>query len=224
MWHYRAEGLDSVPAKVSVTSLVHHTQELILERPAFLSKDGLTAAEMARRSCLYGTRRFCALAAGLDAGPEALAQAVQQENQRHVQARLTSPEIAEKLDQTSICRFVSGVLFARIRAAEQVLRELAFITALPADVVMEAQHSPTPAAAQGEQVLVQGVADLVLVFPDHLELVDYKTDRKKDAARLLADYAPQLELYALALNKRFSPRQVTYKGIYSFALGQLIQS
>lgn len=153
-----------------------------------------------------------------------MAQAVQQENQRHVQARLTSPEIAEKLDQTSICRFVSGALFARIRAAEQVLRELAFITALPADVVMEAQHSPTPAAAQGEQVLVQGVADLVLVFPDHLELVDYKTDRKKDAARLLADYAPQLELYALALNKRFAPRQVTYKGIYSFALGQLIQS
>lgn len=225
VWHYRAEGLDSVPAKVSVTSLVHQTQELILERPAFLSKDGLTAAEMGTALHAFMEHAdFGALAAGLDAGPEALAQAVQQENQRHVQARLTSPEIAEKLDQTSICRFVSGALFARIRAAEQVLRELAFITALPADVVMEAQHSPTPAAAQGEQVLVQGVADLVLVFPDHLELVDYKTDRKKDAARLLADYAPQLELYALALNKRFAPRQVTYKGIYSFALGQLIQS
>lgn len=225
VWHYRAEGLDSVPAKVSVTSLVHQTQELILERPAFLSKDGLTAAEMGTALHAFMEHAdFGALAAGLDAGPEALAQAVQQENQRHVQARLTSPEIAEKLDQTSICRFVSGALFARIRAAEQVLRELAFITALPADVVMEAQHSPTPAAAQGERVLVQGVADLVLVFPDHLELVDYKTDRKKDAARLLADYAPQLELYALALNKRFAPRQVTYKGIYSFALGQLIQS
>lgn len=225
VWHYRAEGLDSVPAKVSVTSLVHQTQELILERPAFLSKDGLTAAEMGTALHAFMEHAdFGALAAGLDAGPEALAQAVQQENQRHVQARLTSPEIAEKLDQTSICRFVSGALFARIRAAEQVLRELAFITALPADVVMEAQHSPTPAAAQGERVLVQGVADLVLVFPDHLELVDYKTDRKKDASRLLADYAPQLELYALALNKRFAPRQVTYKGIYSFALGQLIQS
>lgn len=225
VWHYRAEGLDSVPAKVSVTSLVHQTQELILERPAFLSKDGLTAAEMGTALHAFMEHAdFGALAAGLDAGPEALAQAVQQENQRHVQARLTSPEIAEKLDQASICRFVSGALFARIRAAEQVLRELAFITALPADVVMEAQHSPTPAAAQGERVLVQGVADLVLVFPDHLELVDYKTDRKKDAARLLADYAPQLELYALALNKRFAPRQVTYKGIYSFALGQLIQS
>lgn len=225
VWHYRAEGLDSVPAKVSVTSLVHQTQELILERPAFLSKDGLTAAEMGTALHAFMEHAdFGALAAGLDAGPEALAQAVQQENQRHVQACLTSPEIAEKLDQASICRFVSGALFARIRAAEQVLRELAFITALPADVVMEAQHSPTPAAAQGEQVLVQGVADLVLVFPDHLELVDYKTDRKKDAARLLADYAPQLELYALALNKRFAPRQVTYKGIYSFALGQLIQS
>ena len=32
------------------------------------------------------------------------------------------------------------------------------------------------------RVLVQGIADIVLVYPDHLELLDYKTDRRKTAA------------------------------------------
>ena len=73
-------------------------------------------------------------------------------------------------------------------------------------------------------MLVQGIADLLLVFPDHLELLDYKTDRRRTADELLRAYRPQLNLYALALEKRFAPRKVTYKGIYSFALGRLIDA
>ena len=40
------------------------------------------------------------------------------------------------------------------------------------------------------------IADLVLVFPDHLELLDYKTDRRKTEADFLSAYRPQLNLYA----------------------------
>ena len=42
----RRRGLAGVPAKVSVTSIVHQTGETTLERPAFLAKEGLSAAEM----------------------------------------------------------------------------------------------------------------------------------------------------------------------------------
>ena len=45
-WRYPAAKLAAVPAKVSVTSIVHKAEQTTLERPAFLSKDGLTAAEM----------------------------------------------------------------------------------------------------------------------------------------------------------------------------------
>ena len=45
-WQYPAAELAQVPAKVSVTSIVHKAEQATLERPAFLSKDGLTAAEM----------------------------------------------------------------------------------------------------------------------------------------------------------------------------------
>ena len=72
-------------------------------------------------------------------------------------------------------------------------------------------------------VLVQGIADIVLVYPDHLELLDYKTDRRKTPADFVRAYRAQLELYAKAIDKRFAPRRVTYKGIYSLELGELIE-
>ena len=70
----------------------------------------------------------------------------------------------------------------------------------------------------------QGIADLVLVYPDHLELLDYKTDRRKAESDFLRAYRAQLNLYAIAIEKRFAPKKVTYKGIYSFALGKLIKA
>ena len=84
-------------------------------------------------------------------------------------------------------------------------------------------HEELPAAADA-QVLVQGIADLVLVYPDHLELLDYKTDHRKAERDFLRAYRAQLNLYAIAIEKRFAPKKVTYKGIYSFALGKLIEA
>ena len=42
-------------------------------------------------------------------------------------------------------------------------------------------------------------------------------------ADFLAAYRAQLNLYALAIDKRFAPKKVTYKGIYSLELGKLIE-
>ena len=226
-WRYPAADLAALPAKVSVTSVVHKAEQTTLERPAFLSKDGLTAAEMGTALHAFLEHAdFAALAAGADAGGDALAKAICAERQRQVARQLTPPEIAEKLDVSKIRRFAEGPAFARIRAAKQVLRELDFITALPASAVLAAQGAalpPTGSEAAKAQVLVQGIADIVLVFDDHIELLDYKTDRKKTEEEFLAAYRPQLNLYAIAIEKRFAPLRVTYKGIYSFHLNKLIE-
>ena len=220
-WHYPAAELAAVPAKVSVTSIVHKAEQTTLERPAFLSRDGLTAAEMGTALHAFLEHAdFSALAAAKAAG--GLEKAILAERQRQVDRQLVAPEIAEKLDVSRIRRFVEGEAFAKICAADEVLRELAFITALPAEAVLAAQGTEG-VRAEGEQVLVQGIADLVLVYPDHLELLDYKTDRRKTAADFVRAYKPQLDLYALAVGKRFAPKPVTYKGIYSLELGRLIE-
>ena len=189
----------------------------------FLSKDGLTAAEMGTALHAFLEHAdFARLAAAKAAGT--LDEAIPAERDRQVAVQLTAPEIAEKLDAVCIRRFVESEAFAKICAAQQVLRELPFITALPAGAVLAAQgHEELPAAADA-QVLVQGIADLVLVYPDHLELLDYKTDRRKAESDFLRAYRAQLNLYAIAIEKRFAPKKVTYKGIYSFALGKLIEA
>ena len=222
VWRYPAAELAAVPAKVSVTSIVHKAEQTTLERPAFLSKDGLTAAEMGTALHAFLEHAdFSALAAAKDAG--GLEKAILAERQRQVDRQLVAPEIAEKLDVSRIRRFVEGEAFAKICGADEVLRELAFITALPADAVLAAQGTEG-VRAEGEQVLVQGIADLVLVYPDHLELLDYKTDRRKTEADFLRAYRAQLNLYALAIDKRFAPKKVTYKGICSLELGKLIEA
>ena len=126
------------------------------------------------------------------------------------------------MDMTRIARFVDSEAFRRICGAQQLLREYAFITALSAAEVTAAQGGVGTAAPDAE-VLVQGIADLVLVYPDHLELLDYKTDRRKTEADFLRAYRAQLNLYALAIDKRFAPKKVTYKGICSLELGKLIE-
>ena len=223
-WQYPAAELAQVPAKVSVTGIVHKAEQTTLERPGFLAKDGLTAAEMGTALHAFLEHAdFAALAAAKQAGT--LETAIPAERDRQVEAKLTAPEIAEKLDAGRIRRFVESEAFARICAADEVLRELDFITALPAAEVLTAQGTaPADSAAVAQaKVLVQGIADLVLVFPDHLELLDYKTDRRKSEADFLAAYRAQLDLYALAISKRFAPKPVTYKGIYSLELGKLIE-
>ena len=221
-WQYPAAQLAEVPAKVSVTSIVHKAEQTTLERPAFLSKDGLTAAEMGTALHAFLEHAdFAALAAAKAGGT--LDEAILAERQRQVDMQLVAPEIAEKLNVSRIHRFVEGEAFARICAADEVLRELAFITALPASAVLAAQGTEG-IRAEGEQVLVQGIADLVLVFPDHMELLDYKTDRRKTEADFLRAYRSQLNLYALAIDKRFAPKKVTYKGIYLLELGKLIEA
>ena len=223
-WQYPAAELAQVPAKVSVTGIVHKAEQTTLERPGFLAKDGLTAAEMGTALHAFLEHAdFAALAAAKQAGT--LETAIPAERDRQVEAKLTAPEIAEKLDAGRIRRFVESKAFARICAADEVLRELDFITALPAAEVLAAQGTaPADSAAVAQaKVLVQGIADLVLVFPDHLELLDYKTDRRKSEDDFLTAYHAQLDLYALAISKRFDPKPVTYKGIYSLELGKLIE-
>ena len=223
-WQYPEAELAQVPAKVSVTGIVHKAEQTTLERPGFLAKDGLTAAEMGTALHAFLEHAdFAALAAAKQAGT--LEMAIPAERDRQVEAKLTAPEIAEKLDEKRIRRFVESEAFARICAANEVLRELDFITALPAAEVLAAQGTaPADSAAVAQaKVLVQGIADLVLVYPDHLELLDYKTDRRKSEDDFLAAYRAQLDLYALAISKRFAPKPVTYKGIYSLELGKLIE-
>jgi ATP-dependent helicase/nuclease subunit A len=232
-WEYPAAAETKIPTKVSVTSVVHRTEATALERPGFLSAAGLTAAEMGTALHAFLEHAdFAALAKAKQQGDAALEASISDEAARQLAEKLTDPEVAAHLDLGRILKFLQSEAFVRITAARQVLKEYDFITGLPAAAVLASQNynvlAPQEPAEPGDlaqaTVLVQGIADILLVFDDHLELLDYKTDRGKSEAELLAAYRPQLNLYAQAIDKRFAPLRVSYKGIYSFGLGRLIEA
>lgn len=203
-WRDERRILRSVPGKVSVTAVVHGREDTLLQRPAFMYKDGLTGAER-------GTATHTFLQA---ADMAAAARDLEGEIERQKALLLLAPELADKLDRNMLQRFFSSAVYERITKAEKVWREYAFITSLPAKAAMEDKTKDYGDAL----TLVQGVADLVLIFPDHAEIVDYKTDRNADAAELAGRYRAQLLLYRYALEKRL-PVPITRLTIYGLALG-----
>ena len=204
-WHSPRAPLQKIPAKVSVSAVAHAARPVALERPAFLQKSGLTGAE--RGTAIHAFMQsvpFDGPAPDLDA-----------EVRRQIDARLLDPDLADKLDLDRVRPFFESAVWRRIRHAKAVLREEPFITALPAAQI-------TPEAGEcGAEVLVQGIADLVLVYDDHAEILDYKTDRSRDASFYIEEYAAQLRLYRRAFAQRLAV-PVTKLTIYSFTLGQEI--
>lgn len=204
-WQNPNRALESIPVKVSVSAVTHARQELTLRRPAFLQKNGLTGAE--RGTAIHAFLQSVPFG---EHPPE-----LQAEVQRQLDQRLLDPALAEVLDLSEVRPFFESKVWRRIAAAERVLREEPFITALPAaQIVPEAAGQGAPASAQ---VLVQGIADVVLVFADHAEILDYKTDRSRDPAYYTASYAAQLRLYRRAFAVRL-PVPVTKLTIYSFSM------
>lgn len=204
-WQYPRRGLTEVPAKVSVTALVHAATETTLQRPSFLYKEGLTAAE--RGTALHAFLQYADFAAAK--------RDVRAEARRQVELQLLLPELYDKMDFEKLEEFFAGPAFVRIERADRVLREFDFITSIPAAKAMPEDLRQDYGAAR---TLVQGVADLVLEFADHLEILDYKTDRGKTPQQFVAAYRPQLLMYAAAIGGRFK-KPVTRLSLYSFDLG-----
>ncbi|UYJ43730.1 MAG: UvrD-helicase domain-containing protein [Oscillospiraceae bacterium] len=204
-WCSPRAPLQKIPAKVSVSAVAHAARPVALERPAFLQKTGMTGAE--RGTAIHAFMQSVAF--------DGTAPDLDVEVQRQIDARLLDAGLADKLDLDRVRPFFESAVWRRIRHARAVLREEPFITALPA-----AQITPEAGECEAE-VLVQGIADLVLVYDDHAEILDYKTDRSRDAAFYIKEYAAQLQLYRRAFAQRLAV-PVTKLTIYSFTLGEEI--
>lgn len=204
---YENAPLCALPAKLSVSDLAHADAQPVLARPAFLYGEGLTAAE--RGTALHTALQFIDL--------RAAQQDLSAELNRLIRGKWLDAALAEKLERPRLEAFLHSPLAARMCAAKTLLREYDFITAVAAKYVDET----LPERFAHQPVLVQGIADAVLLNAGEAEIVDYKTDRGKSPRQLLDAYAKQLLLYRAAVEKRLGV-PVTRCTIYSFALEQEI--
>lgn len=133
--------------------------------------------------------------------------------------RLTE-EMAALLSEDKMTAFLRDAMAARMAAAArrgELFVEKPFVmSSTAAELFGEAKD------ACGEMILVQGIMDVFFREEDGIVLLDYKTDRVKDAAELRERYRSQLLLYAEAIRAAMDcpVKQIC---LYSFCLQKVIE-
>jgi ATP-dependent helicase/nuclease subunit A len=118
---------------------------------------------------------------------------------------LTSDE-RTALDLGNIVSFWDSDIGKQIRAQSKFIRRELPFTARFSPRELDEILGTTSTGLEDEFVVVQGVADLVVLLPKEIWIVDFKTDgvRARDLPDKTRFYAPQLKLYAQALAKIYS--------------------
>lgn len=124
-------------------------------------------------------------------------QELKNELERLEKAAYLSHEQAEMVDLSLVSHFFESPLGLRLRESREIYREFRFTLLVDADD----PYSPP----ENEQVLMQGIIDCLIVEPEGLTIVDYKTDRISAAAvpKAAAHYAAQIRAYARCAQRIF---------------------
>ena len=125
-------------------------------------------------------------------------------------------KVAEKeLSLVNQNQIIDAVMQISLLIAKQdlVLKEQQFLVYMPASELVN--------TAERSKILVQGVADIIIIKENEIYLIDYKTSRITSEEKFKQRYKTQLDIYAKAIES-FYQKPVNKKMIYSFYLNKLI--
>ena len=198
----------ALPTKLSVTQIVHgpNLRKVILSRPSFVRGGRLSATEQG--TAVHRFMEVCDLkSAAEDPGKEIA---------RLKEGNYLDADEADSIRVEAISAFFESDLGQRALSSNQVLREYAFL-----DTITAGEYKKDLVSSQDEQILIQGIADCVLVGSDSAVLIDFKTDRLKESADFTERYSKQLFYYRNSLQKILDkPIDECY--LWSFYLGKAI--
>lgn len=237
-WQYPFPAATTEAAKTSVTALRRRAaEEEVLDAEDWTRKSSVLGVQSSVQTRRRQRGKLGATEIGLahhlflehvtleQTGSEA---ALRTEVERLRAAGLMSAEQAAALDFAALANFWQSELGQKIRRhAQRVRRELAFTArfgAMELRGLIRARTELDASLAGDEFVVVQGVADLVVLLPKEIWLVDFKTDAVApgELAAKVKHYEPQLKLYALAL-ARIYRRPVTECHLHFLAAAQTVR-
>lgn len=207
--NHRQTALSAVSAKVTASELNkadHGGEYDFTAVPEFLQG-------AARSGTDYGTAvhtfmQYCDLASAADD--------LESEIARLVGVGKLEKAAADAMSRKSLEGFFESDLWRRINSSDRVLRETPFTVLSSPDRYFA---GITEDQADGRQIVLQGVCDLVFWENDRPVVVDYKTDRAQSAEQLREKYSSQLMLYADAVSE-ITGKPTSSVIIYSFYCGE----
>ena len=177
--------------------------------PKFLQeRQGLTPAE--RGTAMHLVMQYLPF----DTPPEP--EAVRRLVDSLLQRRLLTEEQAASINALQIADFLRSDLCHQMKNARQVWREFRFALLVPATV-----YDPR---AEGEEMMLQGVADVCCRTEQGLVVADFKTDhiRSGEERQRAEQYRTQLWAYSEALS-RVLGEPVCRRVLYFFATGTEVE-
>ncbi|USD80157.1 helicase-exonuclease AddAB subunit AddA [Bacillus safensis] len=204
--------MKEIQDEYSVPSSLRKDRATMYDRPAFMKKKTLTAAEQG--TAMHTVMQHIALPSDEPFDEIRIHQLLDSLQQRD----LLTDEQVQSIDQEGIAAFFSTSIGQKLRKADWVKREVSFSMVLPVKEVYS--HID----AEGEPVLIQGMIDCLFETGGKLYLLDYKTDRVQgrytgglEAAVpiLKKRYETQIALYAKAV-ERLTNRTLEEKILYFF--------
>jgi ATP-dependent helicase/nuclease subunit A len=139
------------------------------------------------------------------------------------EGRLSAPEV-KALDFPALLAFWTSETGRQILAhAGQVQREIPFTARFTPEDLAALGLCPNAGALHGEYFVARGQADLAVLLPREIWLLDFKTDRLAAPAQAesLPRYSRQLKLYALGLSRIYR-RPVTRCWLHFLSLRQTL--
>ena len=203
-WHYDAEELPGITAKMTVSEIKQRFAESLREdepaalpvapaappvwrRPQFLQQKGrLSPAE--RGTLMHSIMQ------NLDLHGDLTRAGLRAQVARMEAAGMIATGHEDAVNYASIESFCQSSLGQRMQQAVRVWRELPFSRMIPVGEVNPAY------AGSSEKIFVQGVIDVLFEEADgSLILLDYKTDHDTTPEKIRRHYAKQIELYRQAV-------------------------
>ena len=197
-----------LPTKISVTQMVHgpSIRKVILSRPSFVRGGRLSATEQG--TAVHRFMEICDL--------HKAASNPEKEVVRLKEEHFMDDTEADSINVKSISEFFDSDLGKKVLESKIVLREYAFLDTIDAEEYEEKLWK-----ANKEKILLQGVADCVLMLEDHAVLIDFKTDRLQNEDDFSNRYRKQLYYYRNSL-QRILDKPITECYLWSFYLGKAI--
>ena len=231
---YDYQGRDILPSKLSVSEIKQRFMldesedgELITQRgqqhqvtfdaPEFIKKD-FSEGRGVLAGAEYGTVMHSVMQ-HVDLSGELSADGIQNQLEGMVHRGILLKGHAEAVKAEAVAAFFESEIGRRLLAAEKIWRELPFSR------LMKAKERLYPDIDdESASIFSQGVIDLLFREKDgSLILVDYKTDKDTDEARVKDRYSIQLELYTEAIAAAMNGAQVAERYLYMLHDGKVIR-